>query len=194
MNHANNENVSGSINKLPVSKDFELDQGYKLYPGEFALVMRAIKDWPAMITFTNVNCDALKFETEHLTFEVAFKESLDDSVREKLASCSWRARENLAVMASMIPPDTILLESQLIYLEMDMDKYERFIGGIRGHDTWRDKQDLWIHDSKYRELDARKDEISSKIPELSVFISSKKLEFYLGDGVHDICVTSAVSL
>lgn len=194
MNHANNENVSSSINTLPVRADFELDTGYNLYPGEFALVMRAIKDWPALVTFTNVNCDALKFETGDFVFEVAFKECLDDSVREKLASCSWQARENLAVMASMIPPDTILLESQLIEIEMNVDKYESFIGGIRGQDTWRDKQDLWIHDSQYRELVAKKDEISSKILELGVFISSKKLEFYLGDGVHDICVTSAVSL
>jgi hypothetical protein len=93
-------------------------------------------------------------------------------------------------MASMIPIDTITWEKMFTEIDYQVDQFESFVGGIRGNNTWKAKQDFWIKNREYRELVDKKNKISARIPQLGTMISTEKLEFYLSfDDNHDICQT-----
>jgi hypothetical protein len=169
---------------------FQLDSGFLLSPGEFRLVSDAIERWPVEITFTEINGHSLKFTNEKARFEVAFSNVFDEEIAKELRVCSWQGNDNLKVMASMIPRDTVVWEKMYTEIDCRADQFESFVGHIHGKDTWKAKQDFWIKNREYRELMEKKEQISARIPQLGTMISSEKLEFYLSfDDNHDICQT-----
>jgi hypothetical protein len=169
---------------------FQLDKGYNISPGEFKLVVDAIETWPVSITFTTTNCNSIKVESDYKKiFEIAFSETFDDETIEILKKCSWTSGWALKTIAAMIPKDTLLFENERDEIDYQIDQFESFIGNIRGSDTWKAKQDLWIKNREYRELKANFDRIKAHIPEVGVFISEDDLEFYLSfDNCHDVCI------
>jgi hypothetical protein len=166
---------------------FQVDSGKELSAGEFKLVVDNIKAWPILISFTEVNTHALKFETEKLVYEVAFLGTFKEEDVTELKKCVWQGNESLKTISSMIPDDTLLRERQRDEIASQVEDFETFIGYIRKDGDWKAKQDLWIKNKEYRELTAKLHDFRAIVPALGVMIDADKLEFYLSfDGGHDI--------